>query len=258
MGLMTEDEYNSKRIELLQNMLNLMIELNIPESERWAIEEEIYKLQKAQTEEMTKQGHISDDELNRLIRKRMALLEEARLTGQIASGAVQADLAAIEAQIRARLAALGVPSEDIDAMIQAMIEQRSYATGTAYATAGPAYLHEGEPVIPSDSAGLVRQISPNFFEEMIKIKDRSGMQNLLQTAALPTDQAIRSIGETQSAIRSIVYNTYNVNTGQNVFNVTGTGDMKADLKRVLMDFERKMPDMVVAAMKKKGVQLQVK
>jgi hypothetical protein len=257
MGLMTEDEYNSKRIALLQNMLDLMVEMQVPESERWAIEEEIYKLQKAQTEEMTKQGQISDDELNRLIRKRMALLEEARITGQITSGAMQADLAAIEAQIRARLAALGVPSEDIDAMIQAMIEQRSYAKGSAMTTAGPAYIHDAEAILPAVQSNFLRQLSPGFLEGMISTPNIGGMADLLRSASMPTDQAITSIGETQSALRSVVYNTYNIDSGHNVFNVQGTGDMKADLKRILFDFEQKMPDMVVSAMKKKGLVRQV-
>lgn len=260
MGMIDQSEFEARRLELLEEELALLEEQEAIDPgnqyliERWKLEEEIYKLTQDQTDEMLKQGQISDSELDRLIRKRQMMIEQARESGTITDVETQADFAAIEASIRARLVALGMTPEEIASAIQAMTEQRSYAVG-GRVDSGVSMLHDNEAVLPSSSVSMLDSINPQIVNNLIgatSLSDLPEIMKYFQTSSSPlTQNAISNLS--RDSINSI-YNSYTsntVNAGNNTFNVQGSGN--EGLVKMFKAFEMKMPEMVVKALQTKGV-----
>lgn len=164
-GEITEEDYNERRVEALEEQLNLIPDAIEYEQLRWEIEEEIYSILHDQTEELLDQSDIQDSALDALIKKRQEYIKTAQATGQMSSSEVQAQLAEMEEDIVNRMRELGVDEETIANAVAAMREQRSYASGGWIDEDQVAQIHAGEFILPASSAKAIETAEPGLLEE---------------------------------------------------------------------------------------------
>src|SRR5690606_4776698 len=109
---LTEQEANERNVELMQQQLAIAIQQGYSEQHILELKKRIYDIQ-------NKTNQSTDETLQNLIRQREELLRQSRMDG-IMTPNEQAALAAIEAEIRARLQDIGTPPDEIERIIAAM------------------------------------------------------------------------------------------------------------------------------------------
>jgi hypothetical protein len=118
---MSEQEANEANLELMNEQLATAIQMGASEEYILELKQRIYQLQQQMNAE-------SDETLNNLVQQRQELLAMSRSDG-VLTAQEQANLAAIEAQILARMQQTGKPQEEIDWTKNAFEMQRYHSGG---------------------------------------------------------------------------------------------------------------------------------
>lgn len=162
--LENENQYYEDILKVLYAKLEAMKAEGMEGRELYDIQEQIYDIEKKQTDEMMNRNRVHDKELDRLQKKRQELLKQYRITGQ--GGEAIRD---IEMEIRARLESQGVPQNEIEMTMEAFRNQKSYAVGGWVEDTGLANVHAGELILNESQ-------QKNLMENLISNKEMQKYQ----------------------------------------------------------------------------------
>jgi len=202
---MKEAEYGKDKLDVLVKYLSYLKSVGASDKDIWDVEEQIYELKKAQTEELMKQNGLIDDQLTMLLKMRQQAIEEARKTGQYA------DTSGIEQQIIEKMKELGASDEEINKML-ASFNLPMYATG-GYTGNKMGIVHAGEYVIPANKvkkiSEFVDDLSKDILYEKIQNMQReyiNGLQYAMSDSVTRISNAKMSLERAKA--QAVTYNYY--------------------------------------------------
>jgi hypothetical protein len=165
MGKYDDDEiqYNQDLLKVYKKKYEAMKTEGYTKEELYDIEEKIYSLEQAITDQVKDRNGERDKELERLVKQRQELLKQYNITGQGGEAIQQSEQA-----IKARLISLGYSEEDIAKVMQSFTTQKGYAEGGWVDDTGMALVHKGEFVLSNE---MLDQLANGNYKSMLSDVD---------------------------------------------------------------------------------------
>jgi hypothetical protein len=234
-----EEAYNKEKLWILQDMLRNAEQYGLTQKERWDIEEKIYEMMKAETDELQKQSGLTSKILTDLTRKYNMEIMQRRKAGTLTTKESQEELETIANQIIQEMRNLGYSEADIARTIESLGIQRQFEKGGRVPYDMLALLHEDEIVVPPDlvkEAGKILQHSEGFKPEML------GTNDIQQQYMQPS-------------YTNIVNYYIEINTGENTYNIS-EGSKKQNEQKYNI-YSKKDAENIVRMLKQQGIKFQL-